>query len=89
MGAIHAPVALATLLQRSGHAPEARIGPGKVAGPVTVTVNGSPAITSPGTYLRALTDKPMAGEFALGPVLMALIGQRLKAKRAVPGSFAD
>jgi replication initiation protein RepC len=47
-----------------------------------VVVNGSPAIQSAGGYLRTLTDKARAGEFALGPVLMALIGQRLKRKRA-------
>jgi replication initiation protein RepC len=56
--------------------------PGPAPGSTVVVVNGSPAIQSAGGYLRTLTDKARAGEFALGPVLMALIGQRLKRKRA-------
>ena len=36
-------------------------------------------IKSPGGYLRSLTDKAKAGQFSLGPVLMALL-------RAKPGS---
>ena len=54
---------------------------GTIAGTMITSVNGSPAIKSAGGYLRALTDKARAGEFALGPMLMALMGQRLKAKR--------
>ena len=38
------------------------------------------AITSAGGYLRELTRKAEVGEFSLGPMLMALIGQR-NAKR--------
>jgi hypothetical protein len=93
---MQAHIALATILQRSEHSSEAHMLPGEVAGAVAATINGSPAIKSAGGYLRALTEKAKAGEFALGPVLMALIGQRLKAKRAapeqarpVPGSFED
>ncbi|MGL5114506.1 MAG: plasmid replication protein RepC [Beijerinckiaceae bacterium] len=77
LGRTEAHVAVATILQRSIHSTEALRSPGSAH----VTVNGSPAIQSAGGYLRALTGKARAGEFALGPVLMALIGQRLKAKR--------
>ena len=82
LGQVEAHVVVATILQRSIHSSEAETVPGPVAGSPAVVVNGSPAIQSAGGYLRALTEKARAGEFALGPVLMALIGQRLKAKRA-------
>jgi replication initiation protein RepC len=82
LGIVDAHVVLATILQRSEHSSEARMVPGAGTAPPVVTVNGSPAIKSAGGYLRALTEKAAAGEFALGPVLMALIGQRLKGKRA-------
>lgn len=36
------------------------------------------AIKSPGGYLRSLTEKARAGEFSLGPVLMALIHSKLR-----------
>ncbi len=39
------------------------------------------AITSAGGYLRELTRKAEAGEFTLGPMLMALIGRRKREKR--------
>src|SRR5271168_1450996 len=39
------------------------------------------AITSAGGYLRALTEKAEAGEFSLGPMLMALIGGRKREKK--------
>jgi replication initiation protein RepC len=81
LGDTPAHVVVATILQRSVYSSEAETGHGPGAGPSVVTVNGSPAIQSAGGYLRALTEKATAGEFALGPVLMALIGQRLKAKR--------
>lgn len=35
----------------------------------------------PGGYLRALTEKKREGQFSVGPILMALIGTRLKAMR--------
>ncbi|MBB6470560.1 hypothetical protein HNQ96_006463 [Aminobacter lissarensis] len=34
------------------------------------------AISSPGGYLRSLTSKACAGEFSIGPVLMALLRGR-------------
>ncbi len=82
LGEFAAHVALATILQRSIHSSEAQTLPGTTPGSTRVVVNGSPAIHSAGGYLRVLTEKAKAGEFALGSVLMALIGQRLKAKRA-------
>ncbi len=82
LGKVEAHVVVATILQRSIHSSEAETVPGPAPGSTVVVVNGSPAIQSAGGYLRALTDKARAGEFALGPVLMALIGQRLKRKRA-------
>jgi replication initiation protein RepC len=83
LGEIPCHVVLATILQRSIHSSEAETVPGPTAGSTVVVVNGSPAIQSAGGYLRALTEKARAGEFKLGPVLMALIGQRMKAKRGV------
>jgi replication initiation protein RepC len=82
LGEIPAHVVVATILQRSIHSSEAETMPGPAPGTTVVVVNGSPAIQSAGGYLRALTEKARAGEFALGPVLMALIGQRLRVKRA-------
>lgn len=82
LGRDEAHVVVATILQRSIHSSEAETIPGPTPGSTAVVVNSSPAIQSAGGYLRALTEKARAGEFALGPVLMALIGQRLKAKRA-------
>jgi replication initiation protein RepC len=82
LGQVEAHVVVATILQRSIHSSEAETVPGPVGGSPAVVVNGSPAIQSAGGYLRAITEKARAQEFALGPVLMALIGQRLKAKRA-------
>ncbi|MFM9974477.1 MAG: plasmid replication protein RepC [Beijerinckiaceae bacterium] len=81
LGETEAAVVVATILQRSEHTSEAKPVPGTAAGSTITSVNGSPAIKSAGGYLRALTEKARAGEFALGPMLMALIGQRLKAKR--------
>jgi replication initiation protein RepC len=86
LGETPAHVVVATILQRSIHSSEAETRPGPSPGSTVVVVNGSPAIQSAGGYLRALTEKARAGEFALGPMLMALIGQRLKAKRAKQGS---
>ncbi len=79
LGKVEAHVVVATILQRSIHSSEAETVPGSAPGSTAVVVNGSPAIQSAGGYLRALTEKARAGEFTLGPVLMALIGQRLKA----------
>ena len=82
LGENAAAVVVASILQRSEHSSEARTMPGDAPGSTVVTVNGSPAIKSAGGYLRALTEKARAGQFSLGPLLMALIGQRLKGKRA-------
>ena len=81
MGEVDAAIVVATILQRSEHSSEARTLVSEGSGAIGTVVNGSPAIKSPGGYLRALTEKARAGEFALGPILMALMGQRLKAKR--------
>ncbi len=75
LGAVEAHIVVATILQRSEYSSEA------APGGSGMEVNGSPAIRSAGGYLRALTEQARAGAFHLGPVLMALIGQRLKAKR--------
>ncbi len=39
------------------------------------------AISSAGGYLRGLSQKTVAGEFSLGPMLMALIGTRKRQKK--------
>jgi replication initiation protein RepC len=39
------------------------------------------AITSAGGYLRELTRKAEAGEFSLGPMLMALMAKRKREKK--------
>lgn len=81
MGECDAAIAIACIYQRSEWSSEARTVPGKEPGSTVIVVNGSPAIHSAGGYLRALTEQARAGELALGSVLMALIGQRLKEKR--------
>ncbi len=92
LGKGEAHVAVAVILQRSIHSPEAEslpalAGAGSAGDPdgARSTVNGSPAIRSPGGYLRSLTAEARSGRFALGPILMATIGQRLKARRGRPG----
>jgi replication initiation protein RepC len=84
LGPQAAPVAIAAILQRSIHSSEATTMAGVIsdAAAGAVLVNGSPAIRSAGGYLRALSAKARSGELALGPLLMALIGQRLKARKA-------
>ncbi len=81
MGETGAAIAVAVILQRSEYSSEALTTTGPDGRKLTA-VNFSPAITSPGGYLRTLTEKAVAGEFSAGPVLMALIGQRMKVKRA-------
>ncbi len=39
----------------------------------------------PGGYLRSLTEKKREGQFSVGPILMALIGTKLKAMRGGKG----
>jgi replication initiation protein RepC len=72
---------LASILQKSEHSSEACVVV-SATGAASTMVNGSPAIRSAGGYLRALTQKAVAGRFSPGPVLMALIGQRLRARLA-------
>jgi replication initiation protein RepC len=79
---VGAAMAVAMILQRCEYSSEARTVPGSTPGSTVMVVNGSPVIVSAGGYLRALTEKARAGEFTPGPMLMALIGQRTKAKRA-------
>ncbi|WP_342364017.1 plasmid replication protein RepC [Terrarubrum flagellatum] len=76
LGERDAAIAIAAILQRSEYSSERDEG-----GSGPPTVNGSPAIRSPGGYLRALTEQARAGAFSIGPLLMALIGQRLRVKR--------
>jgi replication initiation protein RepC len=86
LGETAAHVAIAAILQRSVHSSEAKTVPPTElesdTAQAVVLVNGSPAIRSAGGYLRALSDKARLDAFSLGPVLMALIGQRLKARRS-------
>jgi replication initiation protein RepC len=49
---------------------------------VAAILQRSEAIASAGGYLRSLTRKATAGEFSLGPVLMALIRANVTRKRA-------
>ncbi|MGE3371513.1 MAG: plasmid replication protein RepC [Rhizobiaceae bacterium] len=42
-------------------------------------------ISSPGGYLRSLTDKARAGQFSVGPVLMALLRARGRSHEARAG----
>ena len=81
---VGAAMAVAMILQRCEYSSEARTIPGSTPGSTVTMVNGSPVIVSAGGYLRALTEKARAGEFTPGPMLMALIGQRTKAKRVQP-----
>ena len=81
-------IVIATILQRSEHSSEARTIEGK-DGYSGVVVNGSPAIRSAGGYLRALTAKARTGDFAAGPILMSLIGQRLKARIPKQGDRSE
>ena len=80
LGAKNAAVAVAFILQRSEHSSEAQhlTGPD---GRTTVTVNGSPAIRSPGGYLRALTEKGRAEPFALWPAILAHLAQRVRGSK--------
>jgi replication initiation protein RepC len=81
LGERGACLAVAAILQRCEHSSEARVQPGRKPGTTVTLVNGSPAIRSAGGYLRALTQKAREGDFSLGPVLMAQIGQRQKQRR--------
>lgn len=52
---------------------------------VAAILQRSDHISSAGGYLRALTDKASAGEFSLGPVLMALLRARGRSNEAKAG----
>jgi replication initiation protein RepC len=71
-------VAVAFILQRSEHSSEARKYTSPADGSIKISVCGSPAIRSPGGYLRALTEKAREGEFSLWPALLAHLSQRAK-----------
>jgi replication initiation protein RepC len=49
---------------------------------VACILQRSATINSAGGYLRGLTRKAEAGEFSLGPILMAQINSKLKEQRA-------
>ncbi len=82
MGEGAASIAVAVILQRSEYSSEVKHVAGAKPGAIVMSVNGSPAIRSAGGYLRALTEQARAGKLSLGPMLMALIGQRQRAKKA-------
>jgi replication initiation protein RepC len=86
MGEGAAAVAVAVILQRSEYSSEAKHVPGSKPGAIVQSVNGSPVIRSAGGYLRALTEQAKSGKLSLGPMLMALIGQRQRAKKAEAAS---
>ncbi|WP_158816042.1 plasmid replication protein RepC [Methylocapsa sp. S129] len=48
---------------------------------VAAILQRSAAINSAGGYLRGLTERAKAGQFSLGPMLMALIGSRKREKK--------
>ncbi len=60
---------------------QATIGDVQAAVVVAAILQKGAAISSAGGYLRELTRKAAAGEFSLGPMLMALIGARKRAKK--------
>jgi replication initiation protein RepC len=63
---------------------EARMAMGEHAAAMAVAaiLQRGPAINSAGGYLRGLTEKARAGEFSVGPMLMALIGNRKREKKS-------
>lgn len=60
---------------------ESALGPVQAAVVVAAILQRGSIITSAGGYLRELTRKAEAGEFSLGPMLMALIGTRKREKK--------
>ena len=62
---------------------EAQAAMGEVPAAVVVAaiLQKGAAINSAGGYLRGLTTKAVAGEFSIGPMLMALIGARKREKK--------
>ena len=58
----------------------AALGERQAAVVVAAILQKGEAISSAGGYLRSLTRKAQAGQFSLGPMLMALIGNRKREK---------
>ncbi len=61
---------------------QAILGEAQAAVVVACILQRGAAINSAGGYLRSLTRKAEAGEFSLGPMLMALIGSKMRGKRS-------
>lgn len=57
------------------------IGEVEAAVVVAAILQRGAAINSAGGYIRGLTRKAEAGEFSIGPMLMALIGSRQREKK--------
>lgn len=88
LGETNAAVAIAFILQRSEHSSEAERVSVSAGAPPAITVNGSPAIRSPGGYLRALTQKGRAGGLSLWPAVLAHLAQRLKRSKSAGDGFS-
>lgn len=58
---------------------EARDAVGEIPAAIVIAaiLQKGEAVKSPGGYLRSLTDKARAGQFSLGPILMALLRAKL------------
>ena len=80
LGERQAAVAVAFILQRCEHSSQARR-QSDPDGRDNVTVNGSPAIRSPGGYLRALTQKGRGEPFSLWGAILGHLSQRAKMER--------
>jgi replication initiation protein RepC len=85
LGERSAATAIAFILQRCEHSSQAvrHSGPD---GRLVVTVNGSPAIRSPGGYLRALTQEARKTSLNLWGAILGHLSQRGKAARAYHNS---
>ena len=86
LGERSAAVAVAFILQRCEHSSQAvrQAGPD---GRAAITVDGAPAIRSPGGYLRALTQKSRAEPFSLWSAILGQLAGRAKAAdRGRPGA---
>ena len=60
---------------------QAALGPEDAAVVVAAMLQRAEAIHSAGGYLRGLTEKARAGQFSVGPMLMALIRARTRDKQ--------
>lgn len=81
MGEAGAATAIAFILQRCEHSSQAERSVGS-DGRAVVTVEGSPAIRSPGGYLRALTQKAQAEPRLLWSAVLGQLSQRGKSRLA-------